>query len=418
MARSKIAVMLPYKLIIVLLMFLPGLSWAKSIKVYPGRNSFQKAINAAKRNDTLLLQPGVYKEHDILINKKLVVIGVHYPVIDGEHTSQIIFITADSVILQGLQVQNTGRSSMTDMAAIRVQNANHVIVRNNKAFNNTYGIYLQNAGFTVVQNNIIQANSEDELNSGNGIHAWKCHDLIITGNDVSGHRDGIYFEFVTTSAITGNVSHANVRYGLHFMFSHNDTYTNNRFSDNGSGVAVMYSKGVTMTGNIFLHNWGDAAYGILLKEIADSKINHNQFLKNTVGLYMESTTNIAVGDNQFNENGWGIKVMASCSGSNFTRNNFTGNSFDVATNGTTMLNHFSENFWDKYDGYDLDKNGTGDVPYYPVSVYSVVSERVPTAMILYRSFLTGIMEQVEKVMPSIIPDQLKDDTPRMKKWKL
>jgi nitrous oxidase accessory protein len=28
------------------------------------------------------------------------------------------------------------------------------------------------------------------------------------------------------------------------------------------------------------------------------------------------------------------------------------------------------------------------------------------------------MDQVEKVMPTIIPDQLKDDEPVMKKWKL
>src|SRR5690606_32558685 len=102
----------------------------------------------------------------------------------------------------------------------------------------------------------------------------------------------------------------------------------------------------------------------------------------------------------------------------FTENNFMGNSFDVATNGTLMLNTFKGNYWDKYEGYDLDRDGTGDVPYYPVSVYAVITEKIPAAMILYRSFLTNIMDQVEKVMPSIIPDQLKDDAPRVKKWKL
>jgi nitrous oxidase accessory protein len=396
----------------------PLFSLATVTRVYPGNNSFSKAIAAAKRNDTLLIQPGVYKEHDILINKKLTLIGQGYPIIDGESKSQIIFITADSVVLQGLQVQNTGRSSMTDMAAIRVQNANYALVQNNKVLNNTYGVYLQNATFCTIQNNVIHSNSKDELNSGNGIHAWKCNNLIIRSNRISGHRDGIYFEFVTESHIIRNISTKNVRYGLHFMFSHNDTYTYNQFVDNASGVAVMYSKGVIMLYNTFRYNWGDAAYAILLKEIANSRIEHNVFIKNTVGLYMESTTNIAVGENQFIDNGWAIKVMASCAQSDFIKNNFIGNSFDVATNGTMMLNNFKHNYWDKYDGYDLNKNGIGDVPYYPVSVYAVLSEQIPTAMILYRSFLTNIMDQVEKVMPSIIPDQLKDDEPSMKKWKL
>lgn len=394
----------------------PVLSSGAVLKVYPAPNSISKAIATAKKNDTLLIQPGIYKQHDILINKKLTVIGVQYPVIDGENKSQLIFITADSVTLQGIQVQNTGRSSMTDMAGIRVQDANYATIQNNKVVNNTYGIYLQNAANCTIQNNSIHANSLDELNSGNGIHAWKCHDLLIRNNHISGHRDGIYFEFVTESHIVKNISTKNVRYGLHFMFSHRDTYTQNQFTDNGSGVAVMYSKGVIMTNNIFKHNWGDAAYAILLKEIADSKIEHNLFIKNTVGLYMESTTNISVKYNQFTENGWAVKVMASCSNSDFQKNNFIGNSFDVATNGTMMLSIFKQNYWDKYEGYDLNRNGIGDVPYYPVSVYAVITERIPTAMILYRSFLTNIMDQVEKVMPSIIPDQLKDDEPKMKKW--
>lgn len=40
------------------------------------------------------------------------------------------------------------------------------------------------------------------------------------------------------------------------MFSHQDIYTNNTFSENGAGVAVMYSRQVTMIRNHFLDNWG------------------------------------------------------------------------------------------------------------------------------------------------------------------
>lgn len=394
----------------------PG--FAAAIKVFPNANSIHKAITAAHQGDTLLIQKGLYKEHDITIQKKLVLIGIGFPVIDAESKYQVFLIRSDSVTIKGLQIQNVGTASMTDLAGIKIINAKNVTIDNNRLINNTFGVYLQNSTLCNVINNTIQCNIKDELNGGNGVHAWKSDHLLVKGNTISGHRDGIYFEFVTESRITDNSSYNNARYGLHFMFSHNDTYTHNTFKDNGAGVAVMYSKGVKMYYNNFLHNWGDASYGLLLKEITDSKIEHNRFIKNTVGIHMESTTRVNVKQNLFQDNGWAARVQASCSGSAFIGNNFIGNSFDIATNGTMMLNTFDRNYWDKYDGYDLDKNNTGDVPYYPVSVYSVVTEKIPVAMILYRSLLTDIMDQVEKVMPTIIPDKLKDNNPMMKKLKL
>ncbi len=398
---------------------LPGkVCYASNLKVYATANSIRNAIAAAHKGDTLFIQSGVYKEHDIVVTTKITIIGIGYPVIDAENKYQGFIISADSVTIQGLQIQNTGRASTTDIAGIKIINARFVTIRNNKLTDNTYGVYLQNVSYCYVFNNIIQSRSTSEINNGNGVHAWKSDHLLVKGNTCTGQRDGIYFEFVTDSHIEDNNSYSNLRYGLHFMFSHDDTYTHNIFKDNGAGVAVMYSHGVIMKDNEFIHNWGDASYGLLLKEITDSKIEHNHFLKNTVGIHMEGTTRVDVKHCLFEDNGWALRVQASCSGSNFMENNFIGNSFDVATNGTLMLNFFNHNYWDKYDGYDLDKNNIGDVPYYPVSVYSVVTEKIPDAMILYHSFLTDIMDKVEKVLPTMIPDKLKDDNPMMKKLKL
>ena len=46
--------------------------------------SVQKGIDAAVTGDTVLVDPGIIKEHDITINKKIYVKGLQYPVIDGE----------------------------------------------------------------------------------------------------------------------------------------------------------------------------------------------------------------------------------------------------------------------------------------------------------------------------------------------
>ncbi len=410
---------MPRLIITILFIFFAYNGNTKTIVVRADKaNAIKNALAYCTDGDTVSIEKGLYKEQDILVSKRITILGKDYPVIDGVKKGQLIVVVRDSVIISGLQLQNTGRSSMTDMAAIRLQNVKSVSVTNNKLVNNTYGVYLQNSHYCLVYKNTIRADAKDELNSGNGIHAWKSTHLLLQSNNISGHRDGIYFEFVTDSRIINNTSTENIRYGLHFMFSHKDVYTRNSFINNGSGVAVMYSKQVEMYYNTFRHNWGDASYAILLKEIADSKIEHNLFDKNTVGIYMEGTSRIQVLYNEFVENGWAMRVQSSCDNNVFEKNNFLSNSFDVATNGTMMLNTFNNNYWDKYDGYDLDKNKVGDVPYYPVSMYSVVTERVPTAMILYRSFLTDIMNRVEKVMPSIVPDKLKDDNPLMKSLKL
>jgi nitrous oxidase accessory protein len=238
--------------------------------------------------------------------------------------------------------------------------------------------------------------------------------MQIIHNTIKGHRDGIYFEFVTHSIIWRNISLANVRYGLHFMFSNNDHYVANVFEENGAGVAVMFSKQVSMHGNYFANNWGDAAYGILLKEISDGAIEGNTFVQNTTGIFMEGVNRIVMNRNAFIGNGWGLKIQASCMDIVLKRNDFIGNSFDVGTNGSLVLNTFSNNYWDNYEGYDLDHDGVGDVPYRPVSLYSIIVEQNPTAMMLFRSFITTVMDKTERVMPSLIPENLVDKEPLLK----
>jgi nitrous oxidase accessory protein len=202
------------------------------------------------------------------------------------------------------------------------------------------------------------------------------------------------------------------------MFSNDDTYLNNIFRDNGAGVAVMYSKKVRMEGNRFEQNWGPTAYGILLKDISDSYILHNTFFKNTVGIHLEGTSRMDIEKNIFKENGWAIKVQASCEDNNFHHNNFTGNSFDVGTNGSISLNQFFNNYWDKYEGYDINKDGTGDVPYHPVSMYSMIVEENPYALMLFRSFTVQLLDKAEKAIPSLTPENLVDEKPMIKPNKL
>ncbi|KYP14502.1 nitrous oxide reductase family maturation protein NosD [Flavihumibacter sp. CACIAM 22H1] len=385
-----------------------------AIHLVKAGESIQAAINKAQPGDLIKVYPGTFREKGIQINKPLVLMGVDYPVLDGEKKYEILTITADHVVVQGFELIRSGYSSMNELAAIRIKEAAYVGIRNNRLNENFFGIYCQHARYAFIANNRIVSNGSSELEAGNGIHAWKSDHLVIQQNNITGHRDGIYFEFVTESTIAHNTSHKNIRYGLHFMFSHQDIYTNNTFSENGAGVAVMYSRQVTMYHNRFIDNWGSAAYGILLKEISDSKAAFNEFSRNTAAIYMEGSSRLNIYANRFNQNGYGIRIQASCDNNNISKNNFIANSFDIATNGSLVLNSFDGNYWDKYEGYDLNKDGIGDVPYRPLSLFALIVERNNSSMMLFRSPMVGLLERAEKIMPGITPEQLKDNKPQMK----
>lgn len=402
------------KIIYILLLFTSFL-YAKVIDVGVNKptKSIKKAIALARVDDTIMVHKGVYREGNIIINKKIVFIGKEYPILDGQKKFEVLSIKADGVIVRGFKVIKSGYASLEDPCGIKVYNNKNVVIENNILDDNFFGIYIQNGQNCIIKNNKIAAYGKEEQRIGNGIHCWKSDKLQILSNTINGHRDGIYFEFVTNSTIRGNISSKNIRYGLHFMFSNDDAYISNVFKNNGAGVAVMFTKRVKMVNNRFEENWGDAAYGLLLKEISDSYIIGNKFARNTSGIHMEGTARILVEKNIFEANGWAMKIQASCTENEIKNNNFVGNTFDIGTNGSLVLNTFNRNYWDKYEGYDLDKNGIGDVPFHPLSLFAVITENNPSAMLLFRSFMITLLDKSEKVLPSITPDNFIDKTPLM-----
>jgi nitrous oxidase accessory protein len=402
--------------IIVILCFAGFTGQAKVIRVGKSKSvkSIQKAIDLSRNGDTILVDPGLYKEKNIIIQKSVTLKGINYPVLDGENKNAIISIKARNVTVQGFKLQHTGRSEIRDLGAIMIYDSYNVAALNNILEDSNFGIYVQNSKRCTIKDNSITAYGKNEVQSGNGIHCWRSDSLVIIGNKIKGHRDGLYFEFVKNSLIWRNISQGNVRYGIHFMFSNHNTYVSNIFESNASGVAVMYSNHIHMYNNHFLNNWGDAAYGILLKDITDSDISGNHFTKNTVGLHMEGCSRIKLYKNIFNNNGWAVKIQASCDNNDFTRNNFTGNTFDIGTNGSLVLNTFSGNYWDKYEGYDLFRDNTGDVPYHPVSMYSMIIDSNPAALMLFRSLIVSLLDKTEKILPGVTPENLKDNKPVMR----
>ena len=395
-----------------------GLSSSTGAELHVGADQPHKtiaaALAAASANDTIFVHAGRYTEGTLVINKTLKLIGKDAPVLDGQTKHEVLTITAPNVTVSGFTIDNGGRSSTKELAGIRVDNTTGFTVTDNQLINCDYAIYLAKASRGEISRNVIRGLTDQELNSGNGIHLWSSNAVRILDNQVSGHRDGIYLEFSSETDVEKNRVEKNMRYGMHFMSSNNSHYRNNRFSRNGAGVAVMFSHHVEMTDNLFEYSWGSSAYGLLIKDLVDSHITGNRFHHNSTGIYSQGATRTIFERNEFKENGWALRLLSNGMENVVRNNNFTGNSFDVGTNGDLKDHTFKGNYWDRYEGYDLKHDGTGDVPFRPVGVYSMVTERVPASLFLMHSFMVQLLDRAEKAFPSITPDSVIDTSPAMK----
>jgi len=388
----------------------------QALEVCPSGCAFASvaaALEAARDGDTVLVRSGTYREGPLVVDKQVELVGEGWPVLDGELEHQVLTVTADRVVVRGLVLRDSGRSHVREVAALYVSEAGGCVIEGNRVENAYFGIYLAKTTACEVRDNVVTGRAETESRSGNAIHVFSGYDAVIEGNTATGHRDGIYLEFARGAVVRDNVSERNLRYGLHFMYSNDSEFTDNVFRDNGAGVAVMYSKRITMIGNEFSDNWGAAVYGLLLKEIDDSLVAGNVFENNSAAVYLDGSNRTELSHNEFLRNGYALRVLSNSMGSLVRYNNFIGNTFDVTTNADRSYNSFDQNHWDQYQGYDLDRDGIGDVPYRPVRLFALTAEAYPQAMVLLRSPLSQAMDYAERLLPVLTPKSIEDDRPLM-----
>jgi nitrous oxidase accessory protein len=380
-----------------------------------GEPSLAAAIQRAHAGDTIMVGAGEYHEPTMNVPRGVTIIGTGWPVVDGGGDHTLFIVTGDSVEIRGLVIRNVGFTTIEDRAGIRAVEVRGCRFVGNRLVDAAFAIYLAKSSDCLIRDNLIEGHGTGEALAGNGIHLWSSHNVRVEHNEIHGQRDGIYLEFTTGSRITGNLSSGNLRYGLHFMFSHDCEYRDNRFEGNGDGVAVMYSHGVIMTGNRFARSRGSASYGLLLKELTDSRVEHNTFDDNTIGLYLEGTNRLGFGANLFQGNGWAVILLGDVFDNRFEGNSFIRNSFDVATNSTRAQSSFRGNYWDHYAGFDLDHDGVGDIPFAPVRLFALVVQRHPPALLLLRSLLVDLLDVAERVLPVLTPAALSDPAPLMRR---
>lgn len=384
-------------------------------------SSITEAIERSTEGDTIVVKGGIYNEN-IVVNKKVRLIGENKPVIDGNYRGDVVKIEADEVMIKGFTIRKSGSDLLKDESGIKLVNSTGAIIEGNRLEDVVIGIYLYSSPGNTIENNSSygRADYTTQETNGNGIHLWKSPNNTIERNHIRNHRDGIYVEFSPGNLIRNNHCERNVRYGLHYMYSDSNTFEGNIFERNGTGSALMYSKNIILKGNTFKDNFGPNSFGMLLKSLNESVAEENLIANNTVGIFMDDANRNVFTNNIFLQNGWAIDLFSSSSDNVLYANNFLDNTYQVMTDTDRTTNQFFKkstgNYWSDYRGYygyDLNGDGIGDIPYKPVKLLSYLMKRYPDLTVFLGSPGLKALEFAERVIPVLNPVELEDPYPLM-----
>jgi len=402
-------------LLTALVLMVPSPVAGRTLWVHPDSAlaTISQGIEAARSHDTLVVSTGTYSGDSLIIDIPLTLRGQPGALVRAAGKRGIFVVTAPNVTIRNLHMTGVQTSFTAEHAAILLEGVSHATIEDNVIDSCFFGIYAANSFACTIRRNTVVGHQNRLTTAGNGVHLWYCRDIAVIGNSVSNHRDGIYMEFVRSSVVDSNQCYDNLRYGLHYMFSDSSRYAGNIFRSNTAGVAVMYTNNVLMQDNVFEQSWGGASYGLLLKDIRDSRVVGNTFMSNSIGIHIEGSDRIVLARNLFQDNGWAMKLMANCLDNSIHGNDFIDNSFAVATNSRQNNSSFDGNYWSDYRGFDLNRDGYGDTPFRPVSLFSLLVESHPPTLVLLRSLLVDVLDLAERAIPTLTPETLVDTRPSM-----
>ena len=283
------------------------------VRVPDDYEKIQWAIGNASDGDTIFVRAGTYYEH-VIVSKPLVLVGEDKAttIIDGNGTGTVVSVTADSVIINGFTMRNSGRNGYWSfLAGIYLHSGGNEITEN-LLMNNNYGIivatpYAKGSDKNSIAENIIQNNNygilafgKNNVISNNTVTGnprygiwlsglWANDSNTITGNIVSNSDHGISLcGWVLLGGTTSSDFRHNVLQGSSELQSpplSNNTVSDNMVTGCGHGIDIEVCNGNTVTGNtIASNNVGlsiDSFEGSL-----NNTIYHNSFVDNTAQVYI------------------------------------------------------------------------------------------------------------------------------------
>ncbi|HFD14393.1 MAG TPA: nitrous oxide reductase family maturation protein NosD [Epsilonproteobacteria bacterium] len=332
-------------------------------------NILQDAIDRAPAGSILKLPNGVYKG-SIHIDKALSIIGEgENVVIDGENKGTVITSKGPYVTLKNLTIINSGDRHEKVDAAISMSDASQCEISHCVIKNCLFGIDLQMVHNSIIANNQITSKDLELGLRGDGLRLWYSNDNIVKANSLIKSRDMVVW-YSHGNQIVENYGRNN-RYSLHFMYAGKNIIKNNRYELNSVGIFFMYSQDSIAIGNIVKSSQGATGMGIGLKDVSNFTIKDNTVIYCAQGMYIdrspfEPDTHNWIEGNKILYNAEAMHFHSISEHNVIKENIIMGNIEDIVNDSRgskTNENEIAGNYWDKYEGFDKNKDGIGDTPH-------------------------------------------------------
>ncbi len=377
-----------------------------------GYPSLQDLVDQAKPNSTLVPPPGTYAG-PVMLDFPLTIDGKGKVTIDGGGEGSVIYIDTDGAVIKNLHITNSGDSHNDIDAGIQVR-GNFNVIKDNVIDNCLFGVDIQQSNNNIVRRNHISSKDLDLGVRGDSVRLWYSFNNKITDNVIRNSRDMVVW-YSADNTIARNDSRGG-RYSLHFMYSRFNDVDSNHYEHNSVGVFLMYSDSVKVHDNYIAYANGPTGMGVGFKETSDVEIANNQILYCATGLYIDVSPYDPEATNRIHDNtiaftSIAVDFLNDWKGNIFERNYFKGNlvQVSVAGGGSANRNVWKGNYWDDYEGFDLNHDGIGDQPYQLFNYADRIWMDVPPARFFQGTPVMAVLDFLERLAPFSKPVLLVND---------
>lgn len=370
----------------------------------------QRRIDTAAPGSVVEVGPGTYTG-DLVIDHPLHLVGRGRPLLIGSGHGSVVRIRAADVQIEGFDIDGRGGGDISrDSSGIHVA-AHRAVIRDCRITHALFGIYLREADGTVVDRCTITGMANlAPGEQGSGIHVFHTDGFRLTGNTIRHSRDGIYIQS-SPHGLTQRNTASELRYGLHYMFSDDNTFEDNLFERGAAGAALMYSRRLVFRRNRFLRNRGFASVGLLLQVCDDVLAEDNLIADNARGVFMEGVHRNVFRRNVIAGSDTALILYDSVRESRFEGNAFVGNFSPLELVGRRTDTIVDGNYWSDSSGPDLDGNGVQDRPYRLSSVFDHLRGNLTAADLFAQGLGARVLAKAEETFPVLDPVPVVDAHP-------
>lgn len=377
---------------------------------------FQLYVELTPSGDVVQAPAGVYAG-PVVINHPVIIDGKGKITIDAEGSGTILTIKADKTVVKGLKLIHSGGSHDKVDAGILIK-ANNTLIENNMIEDALFGIFIRKAEGNIIRGNQISSKEREISMRGDGIRLWYSHDNTIENNKLDRVRDIVLSNSIDNKIIGNQIK--NSRMGMELIFSHGNEIADNTIENNVTGIVMIYSNELSIHGNHIAHMRKLTGSGLSFKESTEIEIIDNVIAHCARGILANAPLSpenvLTLRNNLFTYNDIAMYFYGEKGGHIIHNNRLENNFVDVLGSSTQTVkdNDWRGNHWDRYQGFDRNKDGIGDQPH---NVF-LFSERIwrdrPKAKFFRGSPALEMIDLTERLAPFSKPVMiLSDPKPRM-----